>query len=124
MPKSKIIIVVGVYLALAGVTYFFSPSPDASGSPGTRTPFTGFASAWLLASGIGLVLHKKWAYFLYLAGTAMFALLIFVKSMQFGEGFTRAAVGALIPTLVFGLPALLVWIRYDRLLPGKEAHDA
>ena len=120
MKKSKLIIAVGIFLALAGVVYFMSPSPDATGAPGQRDVFTGLMSGWLVGSGVGLILHRKWGLWLYLTGVVFLPISLIIKGFQNGMPLSENAPLAFAMLIVFGVPAALVWLKRDHLAGSQE----
>jgi hypothetical protein len=120
MTKSKLITTVGVFLALGGAYYFLSPSPDDYGVR-TRTPETAFFSAWMVASGIALILHKSWALWLYASGAAIVSLAAAIGAFRSSSSLSEgASVGAFFFAF-FAIPAFLVWLRRDRLQQNLKA---
>ncbi|HEY0957832.1 MAG TPA: hypothetical protein VGE05_01005 [Novosphingobium sp.] len=118
--RSKLLVTVGAFLALAGAVYFVSPTRNPDTGLPERDAFTLLASAWLIASGVGLILHKSWALWLYLAGTAICFAFVVVKAFGSNGNIADAAVGGLIGGAVFGVPALVVWFRRDRLRTDQQ----
>ena len=110
MKRSKLLIAVGLYLALAGFSYFFSPSQNAYGER-EITPFTTLISAWLFACGLGLALHKKWSAWLYLVGTVVFSLYAVSTVVQTGGALSAAIGKGVFALILLGLPLIAVWFR-------------
>ncbi len=117
MKKSKLLIGIGVCLALAGIVYFMSPSPNTDGGVAERTPFTGLMSAWMLASGIGLILHKYWSFLLYAAGVIVLMFSVIFFGIKNHTAITDIFVLAALMAGVFGIPALLMFALRHHLEP-------
>jgi hypothetical protein len=114
--KSKLLMAVGVFMALAGLKIFLSPSRNEFGVP-EATLFSRLFSFWLLLSGIGIALHKRAALWFYVFGIVALPVGLFL----FGEGVSlqEAATFSVLSTLIFGIPAVAVWFHRDRLEPLK-----
>jgi hypothetical protein len=114
MKRSKLLIGVGFYMALGGVAYFISPSPNSYDGRG-MTPFTALVCAWFVACGLGLALHKKWSAWLYIAGTGILTLHAAATVFQSGETFSAAIGKGLFTLMLLGLPLIPIWFRRRHL---------
>jgi hypothetical protein len=113
--KSKLVVAIGIYLLLGGLVYLGSPSPDESGVP-HRDMFTFFMSGWLIASGVGLILHKKWAFYLYGIGAVFLPISLIIKGFQNGLSAVEFFIPALAVGAVLGVPFGLLLLRKSRFL--------
>ncbi len=113
--RSKILLVVGGYLALCGVSYLITGPRDEYGQPVAHDALTYLACAWMIASGVGLIMHKTWGLWTYLVGLAVAVASTLVLSLEQGRGIVGALGFSLIVAVMLGLPAVPVWLRRNRL---------
>jgi hypothetical protein len=113
--RSKILIALGLWFIAAAVYALFIPAaPDAS--PTEHRLYIMAASAFWLAVGLGLLFHRAWAMWLYSAGAIVgFAIIVSTSVGTFSERSVLAAIMA----IALGIPALLIWIRRNRLRPAQ-----
>ncbi len=109
--KSKLLIVLGLCFLASAV------------STVVLIPFV-LTAQWLVNSvgfalvGIGLLLGRRWAMWLYLVQLPVFLMAIFSPALQQAEAVTRGIAQVLI-VIVGVVPLALMWLRRDRLVPTR-----
>jgi hypothetical protein len=120
--RSGLLNFVGGLLAVGGLAHLALPQPNYLPPKDTLDYFV---SVWLIASGLGLVLHKRWALFLLAGGGLILSVSAFVNTLSASGDIAAAGVTALVLGIVTGVPVFLVWLRRDRLQPVRgETVDA
>jgi membrane protease YdiL (CAAX protease family) len=114
--KSKLLITVGIVLAICGLVFLASPPRNEYGVP-ERDTFSSLTSVWLIVSGVGIFFHKKAAFWFYLIGlfAQSIGLNFFAPNIEPEDALILSA----IMLLFFGIPAVMVWTRFARLQPMK-----
>ncbi|MEP7221964.1 MAG: hypothetical protein ABI673_04770 [Novosphingobium sp.] len=113
MKESGIVVVVGAVLVLVGLIVI------------TSRPWVEFkmAGAWFIVSGIGLVLHYRWAFLLY----AIVAPFVWFKyALAAWNTHPNSVISdSMLLLIIFALPAILVWRKRASLrLTQWERPDA
>ena len=112
MNKSAILSVIGTLLVVGGAIQLVSPAT-------ARDAIWLVSSVWLFASGIGILLRRTWGLWLYFAGFATMIALTVVNSLRYGNAeLSQALLNGAVVAAIFCVPAILIWIRRDRLQAG------
>lgn len=109
--KSKLLIVLGLCFLASAVSTL------------VLIPFV-LTAQWLVNSvgfavvGIGLLIGRRWALWLYLVQLPVFLMAAFSPGLQQVDAATRGVAQVLI-FIVGLLPLALMWLRRDRLVPTQ-----
>jgi hypothetical protein len=117
MKRSKIILGVSAWLMLSALFALWTVA-SGPGELGSSDRLQNLAGVVVAATvSIGLFLHRRWAMWLYFAYAAIGLLLFLLGGdLEVASGKGGLMVGiALVAVLV---PAVLIWIRRDRLGPN------